>query len=154
MLKYYNFDIVFAEIPDEVTMAINITNCPNRCVGCHSPHLQEDIGKVLDETELARLINAYDYDITCVCFMGGDREPNSVLQLAEFVKKTFPKVKTAWYSGKSSLPQNFDLPQFDYIKLGGYDSSKGPLNKPTTNQKLYKICSGEMVDITDRFWKK
>lgn len=42
MVRYHNFDIVFAEIPDETTLAINITNCPNRCPGCHSPHLQRD----------------------------------------------------------------------------------------------------------------
>lgn len=26
MLKYYNYDIVFQEYPDEVTLAINLTN--------------------------------------------------------------------------------------------------------------------------------
>ena len=42
VVRYYNFDIVFAEIPGETTLAINIANCPNRCPGCHSPHLQAD----------------------------------------------------------------------------------------------------------------
>ena len=37
MLKYAGYDIVFQEIPDEVTLAISLTNCPNRCPGCHSP---------------------------------------------------------------------------------------------------------------------
>ena len=31
VVRYYNFDIVFAEIPGETTLAINIANCPNRC---------------------------------------------------------------------------------------------------------------------------
>ena len=51
MVRYHNFDIVFAEIPCETTLAINITNCPNRCRGCHSLHLQADMGRVLDEAE-------------------------------------------------------------------------------------------------------
>ena len=47
MLKYYNYDIVFQEYPDEVTLAINLTLCPNRCVGCHSAFLRDDIGEEL-----------------------------------------------------------------------------------------------------------
>ena len=39
MLKYVNTDIVFQEIPDEVTLAVNISNCPCRCPGCHSQYL-------------------------------------------------------------------------------------------------------------------
>ena len=55
MVRYFNFDVVFAEVPDQVSLAINITGCPNRCPGCHSPHLWEDAGRVLDELEwLAR----------------------------------------------------------------------------------------------------
>ncbi len=154
MLKYYNFDIVFAEIPDEVTLAINITNCPNRCVGCHSPHLQEDIGMPLDENELSKLVQKYNYDITCVCFMGGDREPNAVDKLATFIKKNFSNIKTAWYSGKPQLSETINLNNFDYIKLGPFQAENGPLNKPTTNQKLFSISeNGNMTDITNRFWR-
>ena len=44
MLKYVNSSVVFQEIPDEVTLAINISNCPCHCPGCHSKYLWEDIG--------------------------------------------------------------------------------------------------------------
>ncbi len=154
MVKYYNFDIVFAEVPDEVTLAINISNCPNRCVGCHSPHLQQDVGQVLDEIELQALINTYVGDITCVCFMGGDATPKEIETLSLFVKKQFPTIKTAWYSGKSMLPDTVSASSYDYIKLGGYNSADGPLNKQTTNQKMYRIVDGKMEDITAKFWKK
>ena len=56
MVRYHNFDVVFAEIPGETTLALNITGCPNRCPGCHSPHLQADEGRVLDEAELLGLL--------------------------------------------------------------------------------------------------
>ena len=75
MVRYHNFDIVFAEIPDETTLAINITNCPNRCPGCHSPHLQRDGGERLDAETLQRLLDRYGRSVTCVCFMGGDAAP-------------------------------------------------------------------------------
>ena len=83
VVRYYNFDIVFAEIPGETTLAINIANCPNRCPGCHSPHLQADAGHVLDAPELRALLERYGRSVTCVCFMGGDAAPHRIARLAE-----------------------------------------------------------------------
>ena len=47
MLKYVNTDIVFQEFPDEVTLAINLSNCPCHCPGCHSSYLWKDVGQPL-----------------------------------------------------------------------------------------------------------
>ena len=47
MIKYTDTQIVFSEIPDEITLAINISNCQNNCPGCHSPYLKQNIGKEL-----------------------------------------------------------------------------------------------------------
>ena len=52
MLKYVNYDIVFQEFPDEVTLAINLSLCPNGCPGCHSAYLKEDIGEELTEENI------------------------------------------------------------------------------------------------------
>ena len=71
-MKLYNYDIVFQEVPDEVSLAINITNCPNHCEGCHSPHLWDDIGEELTTELLSSLIAQYEKLITCVLLMGGD----------------------------------------------------------------------------------
>ena len=46
MLKYVNTGIVFQEIPDEVTLAINISNCPCRCPGCHSRYLPKGVNQL------------------------------------------------------------------------------------------------------------
>ena len=75
MLRYADYDIVFQEIPDEVTLAINLSNCPNHCKGCHSAYLMEDIGEPLTEESLSTLLGKYGKAITCVCFMGGDASP-------------------------------------------------------------------------------
>ena len=93
VVRYYNFDIVFAEIPGETTLAINIANCPNRCPGCHSPHLQADAGHVLDAAELRALLERYGRSVTCVCFMGGDAAPHRIARLAEVVRQA-PPVRT------------------------------------------------------------
>ncbi|MCL2247577.1 MAG: anaerobic ribonucleoside-triphosphate reductase activating protein, partial [Lentimicrobiaceae bacterium] len=72
-MRFLSYDIVFQEVPGEVALAINISNCPNRCKGCHSSHLQEDTGEELTEDVLFSLLNIYGNAVTCVCFMGGDR---------------------------------------------------------------------------------
>ena len=151
MLKFHNYDIVFQEIPGEVALAVNISNCPNRCAGCHSPHLQEDTGEDLTESALSVLLEKYGNAVTCVCFMGGDSSPDDLFRLAKFARQ-FHK-KTAWYSGKSELYENA-LPFFDFIKLGEYIEKLGGLNAPTTNQRFYKIENKSMIDMTEQFFLK
>jgi anaerobic ribonucleoside-triphosphate reductase activating protein len=152
-LKFVSFDIVFQEIPGEVTLAVNISNCPNRCEGCHSPHLQADTGETLDEKTLSAWLEKYGSAITCICFMGGDAEPHEVCRLAAFIRKENDKLKTAWYSGKAAVPAGFSLLNFDYVKLGAYTKHLGGLDKPATNQRFYRIEKGEMVDKTYSFHK-
>ena len=155
MVKYHNFDVVFAEIPDEVTLAINLTNCPNRCPGCHSPHLRADGGEPLDDGGLLALLGKYARSVTCVCFMGGDAEPHKIARLAKTVRKTYPVLHTAWYSGREELPEGFESAAFDYVKLGGWVEALGPLTAPATNQRLYRVGQdGTMEDITELFRRK
>lgn len=154
MLKYANFDIVFQEVPDEVTLAINISNCPNQCVGCHSKYLWDDVGDTLDKNALDELVSKYRTGITCVCFMGGDADPYDVANLAMYLKNKYQDLKTAWYSGKNELPDAFHSETFDYIKTGRYDARFGPLNSITTNQRMVKrLADGRVKDITSRFQK-
>ena len=155
MVKYHNFDIVFAEIPGETTLAINITNCPNRCPGCHSPHLAADTGRDLDERELRALLDHYGRSVTCVCFMGGDAAPQEIAALAGIVREVYPVLNIGWYSGCDELPEGVDPQVFDYIKLGGWVGELGPLTSPTTNQRLYKVGpGGGMEDITEKFRRR
>lgn len=154
MLKFHNYDIVFREIPGEVTLAVNITNCPHRCKGCHSPHLTEDIGETLDKTTLAKILEKYRDAVTCVCFMGGDATPKEVEQLAIFIRETTENcLKTAWYSGKQNFPVMCSSRNFDYIKLGPYIESLGGLDSPKTNQRFYRIENEKMIDMTECFYK-
>ena len=155
MLKYANFDIVFQEVPDEVTLAINISNCPNQCVGCHSQYLWKDVGYVLDKESLDELVEKYQSGITCVCFMGGDAEPYDVANLAMHIKNKYKDMKTAWYSGKNELPDAFHAETFDYIKTGRYEAALGALDSRTTNQRMMKrLADGRVKDITSRFQKQ
>lgn len=162
MLKYVDTKVVFRELPDEITLAINLSGCPCHCEGCHSPYLADDIGKELDYSAVEGLIRSNN-GITAICFMGGDGDSKAVHDLACEVKKYFPALKTGWYSGRSKLPQwfypiNNGKVVFDYIKLGAYKAEYGSLDKPTTNQRLYKISLNgiggyDAKDITELFRK-
>lgn len=155
MLKYVNKGIVFQEIPDEVTLSINLSNCPCHCPGCHSRYLWQDIGEPLTPMTLEGFIRDYGSDITCVCFMGGDAEPAYINNLARYLHREHPELKVAWYSGRSYVPLTVRKADFDYIKLGPYIEHLGCLKERTTNQRLYKRASGDdFTDITSRFWKK
>ena len=155
MLKYVNTDIVFQEIPDEVTLAINISNCPCHCPGCHSRYLWEDIGLPLNTDAIDAFVEQYGTDITCISFMGGDADPKGVNLLAQFIHEEHPQFKVAWYSGKTVISSAINKQDFDYIKIGPFIKHLGPLKNPTTNQRLYRQnAQGEFEDITSRFWKK
>ena len=155
MLKYVNTGIVFQEIPNEVTLAINISNCPCHCPGCHSRYLWEDIGLPLNTDAIDVFVEQYGTDITCISFMGGDADPKGVDLLAQYIHEEHPQFKVAWYSGKTVISAAINKQDFDYIKIGPFIKHLGPLKKPTTNQRLYRQnAQGEFEDITSRFWKK
>lgn len=165
MLKYVDTKIVFAEVPNEVTLAINISNCPCHCKGCHSSYLAEDIGTKLTFEELLRLYSR-NAGVTCISFMGGDSDPAYINKLAEVLKKGELPVRTAWYSGRQELDKNINLENFDYIKLGPYMEEYGPLTRRGTNQRFYWVCKAiheypdlkkeeryYTIDMTSEFWK-
>lgn len=161
MLKYVETAITFSEVPDEVTLCINISNCSCHCKGCHSAYLAEDIGEELTFEVLDSLIKKNE-GITCVAFMGGDAEPATVNDLASYVKESYPNIKTAWYSGRQELSKDIEIKNFNAIKLGPYIEELGPLNSKTTNQKFYEVLQvvdveGKLYyglnDVTYKFWK-
>jgi anaerobic ribonucleoside-triphosphate reductase activating protein len=152
MLRFQSYDIVFQEVPNEVTLAINLANCPNNCKGCHSPHLQQDTGELLTDSAIDTLLAEYGEAVTCICFMGGDADPHEVDRLARYVRTmSRHRLKTAWYSGKSHFPDSCALSSFDYLKLGPYVEQLGGLQSPTTNQRFYRIDNEQLTDCTKIF---
>lgn len=177
MLKYTDTKVVFQEIPDEITLAINLSKCPCHCKNCHSSYLANDIGNVLTIVKIEKLIEA-NKGITTICFMGGDNDPKLINHYAKLIKDSYIKqiedtydsnkvslvehtsnpVKVGWYSGRQELAKEININNFDFIKLGPYLEEYGPLNCRTTNQRFYKIVHtsmgiSKMYDITYKFWK-
>lgn len=155
MIKYTDYSIVFAEIPDRVTLAINISNCTHRCEGCHSSYLRDDIGEDL-EGVLTNLLQKYKNYVDCVCFLGEGNDPNALARCIQMGKNY--GLETAIYSGASSYTEipvltSLKKGDLDYIKIGPYEEACGPISNRSTNQRLYKLCGLNVEDITCRFWR-
>lgn len=154
-MKFVNTGIVFQEVPDEVSLSVNISGCPCHCPGCHSGYLWRDEGSPLNPEAIDCLMRSYGRDITCISFMGGDADPAYVCRLSDYVHKAYPDIKVAWYSGRTTVPGSVNRQSFDYIKTGPYIRHLGGLRSRTTNQRLYKRTpAGTFTDITYRFWSR
>ena len=131
--------MIFEEIPSEISLGINISNCPYSCKGCHSPELQQDIGEHLTKDELTRLIQnekiGEKYLISCVLFMGGDQH-SELLYLLKLVKEF--DLKAALYTGSDDVDIRLKK-QLDYLKTGLYVEELGSLKSVNTNQKLVQF---------------
>lgn len=151
MVKYVEKNVVFSEIPECVTLAVSISNCPFRCKGCHSDYLREDVGKALTEEEISEMIDKCR-GVNCFLFLGDGTDTDAICRYARYIKANYPNIKTAIYSGYDDVRDEYRT-CFDYIKTGKYNETLGALRSRTTNQKLYRNESSELVEITSEFWK-
>lgn len=152
MIKYVDTLVTFSEVPNEISLCIDVSGCKIHCKGCHSSYLWEDIGVPLTLKSLDDLIMS-NIGITCVCLMGGN-DYAMIVRIARKVKR-FYRLAFAWYTGEDTLNPYIlgNLVYFDYIKIGHYDDEKGPLMSMETNQVFYKVIEGELVENTCLFWK-
>ena len=148
MIKYVPgmTSVVIEEIPDRVTLAVDISNCQGNCVGCHSPFLKTDVGDPLTEEVIDALVAA-NFGVDCFLFLGEGRDLPRLLSLAEHVRSK--GLLVALYSGRTEVEEEI-YAAFDYVKVGPYRPECGPLNERSTNQRLYY----HREDITHRFWRK
>lgn len=153
LLRFDGADIVLQEVPDEVSLVLNITECPHHCVGCHSAYLAESYGDYVED-KLPELLGQYENLISCVCFMGGDQHIKDLEKQCRYIKKKSPELKVAIYTGHDNAHIfNALTDVLDYIKIGHFDESLGGLDSPTTNQRMYKKEGDRWTDITYRFQK-
>ena len=150
-LKYCEYNIVFQEVPNEVSLVFTISGCPYRCEGCHSSYLQKDIGKNL-KNDFENIFNRYKNFISCVCFMGGDQNEKELKYFCDLIHNN--NIKTALYTGNDDEGLLVKYNFLDYLKIGHYNKLKGGLDSPFTNQKFFKkLLNGKWEDITYIFRK-
>jgi anaerobic ribonucleoside-triphosphate reductase activating protein len=147
MLKYYSYTIVFQEIPDETSLCFEITGCPLRCSGCHSPHLRNHkLGEELTDGVLVELLEKHKGFITCVLFFGGEWQEEDLINNLSLCRTH--GLKTALYTGRESVSQKLK-DHLDYLKTGPYIKELGGLqNTETTNQVLINVKTGRKVECS------
>lgn len=152
--------VTFEEVPTEVTLSLSISNCQGKCPGCHSPELRCNIGTELTNEKLDELIMK-NSGISCVLLLGEGNDKEELRRVADRVRNHW-KLSVALYSGRERIEDDL-WEHFDYVKIGPYIESLGPLNKVTTNQRLYRyspwfsdVSCGHKGwrDITSMFWRK
>ena len=121
-LKYLGYGITLQEVPNEISLFINISGCPHKCEGCHSDYLWEYEGKYIGD-DLLKILSEYYGLITCVCFMGGEQNIYELYDYLFYIKSL--RLKTCLYSGCDSIDDVKEIiPYLDYLKIGKYDNSK------------------------------
>lgn len=142
-MKFSYPQIYLQEIPDEICLGISISGCKINCKNCHSKETwDESFGEDLTLETLETLILKNKY-ISCILFFGGEWDKNLPFFL---MKAKDLGLKTALYSGEESMRENL-IQYLDYYKVGPYIQELGGLNSNITNQKIYKINSGNITLI-------
>lgn len=160
MLKYYDTAVTMSEFPDEISLCVNITNCPGTCEECSEPWLRKDIGTVLTNEEIDKLVALHP---GCSVFglMGGDADHADVRRIAEYVHRTYSHLKVGFYSGCDYIDLSL-VSVVDFYKIGRWvrplgsptewwKHRCGPLNFAFSNQKYFEIRDNKIIDATEKF---
>jgi anaerobic ribonucleoside-triphosphate reductase activating protein len=143
-MKYLSRQIVFREIPNEVSLSYLISGCSLKCPGCHSSDSwSSKAGHDLSVESFKLDLDKYGEWITCVLFMGGEWQPDLLVERLKMAKQA--ELKTALYTGQDEVSP-YLLELLDYIKTGPYIDRLGGLDSARTNQKLIDLRSGRILN--------
>ena len=142
-LKYLGYGITLQEVPNEVSLVINVSGCPHKCEGCHSQYLWDYDGYFIKD-DLVSMVQEYNGMISCVCFMGGEQNLYELLDHLVYIKSL--GLKTCLYTGCSFIDDLEPLLEYlDWVKIGSYkekltvdDNMCYGVKLATSNQKLLK----------------
>lgn len=143
-MNYLSRQILFREIPHEISLSYLITGCPLRCSGCHSTDSwNPQAGQPLSPERLQADLAKYSKWITCVLFMGGEWQAAELGALLQIVREA--GIKTALYSGLEEVDPEIKR-KLNFLKTGPYRAALGGLDSARTNQKLIEVSSGRSLN--------
>lgn len=145
-LRFNSEQIVWQEVPHETSLAFLMTGCPLGCKGCHSTDSwKAESGQILTKNYLQQRIEKYRGLISCVLFMGGEWQPEKLLDLLQFTRQQ--GLETCLYTGleRNELP-DYLIPELTYLKTGRLIAERGGLSSLTTNQRFTDLRTGENLN--------
>lgn len=144
-LRYCSEAVVWQEVPGETALAFTITGCQVGCKGCHSvDSWPAGSGIELTPSYLQQRLEQYRGLLTCVLFMGGEWQPQALLQLLAIARNA--GLKTCLYTGLETIPLAIQQ-RLDYLKTGPWIAARGGLSSETTNQRFVDLRSGELLNV-------
>lgn len=144
-MRHIDMTVVLQEIPGEISLAFTITGCSLRCDGCHSKHTwNKRAGELLTPATFTHALDAYDGLVTCVVFFGGEWYEDELIELLRIARSR--KLRTALYTGLDDVSQQLKN-HLTFLKVGPYKKEKGGLASSATNQRLYNLETGDVLNI-------
>lgn len=147
-MKSISEQIVFQEVPDEVSLSFLISWCPLKCEWCYSKEWYDVDWEELTVELLREKLNKYWELITCVLFLWWEWQEKKLLELLDEVKSFW--LKTCLYTWRLFVKEEM-MTRLDYIKTWPWISSLWWLNSKTTNQKFINVVTWENMNY--RFTK-
>lgn len=148
-MRCCNVDVVFQEVPGEISLAFSCTGCPIHCPKCHSKFLWDaELGDEFTDEYLLDYIGRYAPNVSCVLFYGGEWERDWLVGKLKLARSM--GLKTALYTGLDDVDDELKS-LLDYLKTGPYVDDLGSLRSKTTNQRMFDLKNDK--DITSKFWR-
>lgn len=136
-MKYTNIDIVFQEVPNEISISFSIAGCNLRCPGCHSPELwKESNGTVLSDDSYLKILEKYKGMASCILFLGGEWHSDELIKFLRIARSH--GYKTCLYTGMDCVTDKI-VENLDYVKTGRWIKQLGGLESLETNQKFIDV---------------
>ena len=143
-MNYFSEQIVWQEVPGEVSLAFTISGCPLACPGCHSAaSWPATAGQLLTPEYLSSRLQQYQGLLTCVLFMGGEWLMDELLLLLRLARAA--RLKTCLYTGLDEVPESLK-PWLTYAKTGPWRRELGGLEAPGTNQVFTDLRTGACLN--------
>jgi len=148
-MRYISKQVVFTEVPNEVSLSYMITGCQLKCKWCHSASAWNwEVWTLLTIELLEQHLKENEWMITCVLFLWWEWEPLSMIALLECVRNK--GLKTCLYTWMEYEDMDDRILNYlTYIKTWPYIKELWALTNPKTNQVFMRVDSEE--DLTYLF---